>query len=236
MALVHCIIPARIGSSRFPGKPLFKLCGREMILRTMDQAHLASCFSRIICATDDDKIKEVVESAGYEAIKTGFAATGSDRVALAAEQLGLDLVVNLQGDEPLVDISLLQKVAKTLEKYPDHWVSGASPLRKEDATIESIVKVSISLEGFALDFKRCIPEKDYEKWEEHRGIYAYSALSRREFRALPQAPRELAESLEQMRILGKTPIRMVRTSLPSYSVDTPLDASIVENVIKASLL
>ena len=86
-----------MGSSRFPGKPLFKLCGKEMIVRTLERARLAACFDRIVCATDSEEIAAVVTKADFEAAMTGAAATGSDRVSEAARALGLDLVVNLQG-------------------------------------------------------------------------------------------------------------------------------------------
>lgn len=232
---VHCVIPARIGSSRFPGKPLYKLCGREMILWTMERAHQAGCFSKIVCATDDSRIAHVVKSAGYEAVLTGNAATGSDRVALASKQLGLDLVVNLQGDEPTVDLDLLRHVAMALAKEPEYWVSAFSPLRKEDLLKNSVVKVAVSSDGFATDFRRSVPENEFGQWAEHRGIYAYSFKSREEFFALPQAPREQAESLEQLRILGKTPIRMVETQVPSYSVDLLSDVPTVEDQLKSLL-
>ena len=95
---VHCIVPARMGSSRFPGKPLIKILGKEMIVRTMERARLAHCFDRIVCATDSEEIAEVVSKVGFDYVLTGPAATGSDRVAQAAKVLDLDLVVNLQGD------------------------------------------------------------------------------------------------------------------------------------------
>ncbi|MBQ3777200.1 MAG: NTP transferase domain-containing protein, partial [Fibrobacter sp.] len=112
---VHCIVPARMGSSRFPGKPLVKIGGKEMIVRTLERARLAGCFERIVCATDSEQIAEVVSKAEFEYVMTGACATGSDRVAEAARALDLDLVVNLQGDEPLVEPSVLCDVARELE-------------------------------------------------------------------------------------------------------------------------
>ena len=93
---VHCVVPARYTSSRFPGKPLVPICGRPMILRTLDRAVAAGCFKSVVCATDDIRIFKTVEEAGYTAVLTGPAVTGSDRVSEVAEKLGLDLVVNLQ--------------------------------------------------------------------------------------------------------------------------------------------
>ena len=156
---VHCIVPARMGSSRFPGKPLIKILGKEMIVRTMERARLAHCFDRIVCATDSEEIAEVVSKVGFDYVLTGPAATGSDRVAQAAKVLDLDLVVNLQGDEPLVEPTLLADVAKTLESHPDEWVTVACPLDPGEAKVPSVVKVLV--EGdYALDFSRSVAVED----------------------------------------------------------------------------
>ncbi len=235
MVPVHCIVPARMGSSRFPGKPLVRLCGREMILRTLDRAKLADCFERIVCATDDGRIFNLVRDAGYEAVMTGEAATGSDRVAEAARILDLDLVVNLQGDEPTADIDMLRNVADTLRKHPDCWVTASSPLRREDVHVQTVVKVKTE-NGIAVDFIRDIPEEEYclnsSAWAEHRGIYAYSRQARVEFSSLPRTAREVHESLEQMRVLGRRDICVVETLNRSASVDVPSDVAVLESLIE----
>lgn len=230
MSPVSCIVPARMGSSRFPGKPLFKLCGKEMIVRTLERAALAECFDRIVCATDSDEIAEVVSRAGFEFLLTGEAATGSDRVAEAARALDLDLVVNLQGDEPLVEPSVLCDVARTLAENPDCWVTVACPLNPSEALLKTVVKVKVQ-DGLAVDFTRAVPPEEALRWFQHQGIYAYSRRSRDEFSSLPQSPVELERSLEQMRILGLRPIRIVESSYPSISVDVPSDAEAVEALI-----
>lgn len=227
---VHCIVPARMGSSRFPGKPLFKLSGKEMIVRTLERATLAGCFERIVCATDSEQIAEVVLNSGFEYVLTGPVATGSDRVAEAARKLGLDLVVNLQGDEPLVEPSVLREVAKKLVAYPDSWVTVACPLNPAEAGLKTVVKVKVQ-DGLAVDFTRVVPREEVQHWFQHQGIYAYSMRSRDEFSSLPQSSVELERSLEQMRILGRTPIRIVKSPFPSISVDVPSDASAVEALI-----
>ena len=220
----------RMGSSRFPGKPLFKLCGKEMIVRTLERAAMAECFDRIVCATDSDDIAEVVSRAGFEFLLTGEAATGSDRVSFAARALDLDLVVNLQGDEPLVEPALLRTVAQTLAEHPEGWVTVACPLSPRDVPFLSVVKVLVH-DGFAVDFRREIPPGESARWLQHQGIYAYSRSCRDEFSSLPQNALELERSLEQMRILGKTPIRIVLSPYPSVSVDLPSDATVVEALI-----
>jgi 3-deoxy-manno-octulosonate cytidylyltransferase (CMP-KDO synthetase) len=227
---VHCIIPARLASTRFPRKPLVKILGREMILRTLDRARLASCFDRIICATDSSEIASLVSDSGYETILTGECLTGSDRVAEAAHKLNLGLVVNLQGDEPAADLDLLRDVSKTLEQYPDSWVTGASPLSLNQIREKSIVKVKAE-NGEAVDFRREIPVEDISGWYVHRGIYAYSLESLNEFHAALPAARETAESLEPLRILGKRRVRLVFNSAPSLSVDLPSDVEKVEKYL-----
>lgn len=229
---VHCIIPARMGSSRYPGKPLVRIAGKEMIVRTMERALLAECFDRIVCATDSEQIAETVSRAGFEFILTGPAFTGSDRVADAARALDLDLVVNLQGDEPLVEPEVLINVAKELEEHPDCWVTVACPLNPAEAQLKTVVKVLVK-DGFAVDFTRTVPPEDAHLWYQHQGIYAYSRASRDEFSSLPQNAVELDRSLEQMRILGRRPIRMVQSPYASISVDVPSDVGAVEAALKS---
>jgi 3-deoxy-manno-octulosonate cytidylyltransferase (CMP-KDO synthetase) len=216
-----------MGSSRFPGKPLVKILGKEMIVRTMERAVRAECFDRIVCATDSEEIAGVVSRAGFEFVLTGSAATGSDRVAMAAQALGLDLVVNLQGDEPLVEPSVLRDVASALESHPDEWVTVACPLNPAEAELKTVVKVLVK-DDYALDFTRSVAVEDASRWFQHQGIYAYSRRCRDEFSSLPQSEVEKERSLEQMRILGKRPIRIVQSPYPSVSVDVPSDVAAVE--------
>lgn len=227
---VHCVVPARLGSSRYPGKPLVKIGGKEMIVRTLERARMADCFERIVCATDSDQIAEVVFRAGFEYVLTGPCATGSDRVAEAAEKLDLDLVVNLQGDEPLVEPSVLRDVANELALHPDCWVTVACPLDPHEADVATVVKVLVR-DGLAVDFSRKVELEEVSSWFQHQGIYAYSRVSRDEFSSLPQNPVELERSLEQMRILGLRPIRIVQSSFASVSVDVPSDVKSVEALI-----
>lgn len=233
--MVSCIVPARMGSSRFPGKPLLKLNGKEMIVRTMERAMLAGCFENIVCATDSAAIENVVTAAGFDCVMTGECATGSDRVAEAAKKLGLDLVVNLQGDEPLVEPSVLCDVARELSEHPDCWVTVACPLDPAEAELKTVVKVLVR-DGEAIDFTRSVSPAEASRWFQHQGIYAYSRESRDEFASLPQGKIELERSLEQMRILGRRPIRIVQSAYPSISVDVPSDAAHVEKILLDRLL
>lgn len=227
---VNCIVPARMGSSRYPGKPLVKIAGKAMIVRTMERAAVAGCFDRIVCATDDSRIARVVSEAGFEYVMTGPACTGSDRVAEAARLLDLDLVVNLQGDEPLVEPKVLQDVARELESHPDGWVTVACPLDPADAMVRTVVKVLVQGD-YAVDFTREVAVEDASRWFQHQGIYAYSRICREEFATLPQNSVEQERSLEQMRILGRRPIRVVQSPYASVSVDVPSDVSAVEKLL-----
>jgi len=230
MTAVHCIVPARMGSTRFPGKPLVLICGREMILRTLDRARDAGCFERIACATDSREIASLVEKSGYEAVMTGFCATGSDRVYEASEKLNLDLVVNLQGDEPVADLNMLRDVADALVAEPQAWVTASCPLSIADYRTKSIVKVK-SEGGYAVQFSRVLPATALG-WNTHRGIYAYSRTVREEFHKLPQTPEEKKKSLEQLRILGRRRSRVIYSNAVSLSVDLPSDVEKVERWVK----
>ena len=201
-----------------------------MIVRTLERALLAGCFDRIVCATDSEKIAEVVSNAGFEFLLTGACATGSDRVAEAARALDLDLVVNLQGDEPLVEPSVLCDVARELEAHPECWVTVACPLNPSEAELATVVKVKVR-DGLAVDFTRNVKPEEAPSWFQHQGIYAYSRAARDEFSSLPQSPVELERSLEQMRIMGLRPIRIVQSPYPSVSVDVPSDVESVDALL-----
>lgn len=227
---VHCIVPARMGSSRFPGKPLAMLCGKPMVVRTLERAQAAGCFARIVCATDSPEIAQVVQTAGFEAVLTPDFKTGSDRVSYAASMLNLDLVVNLQGDEPVAGLTMLRSVAKALAEEPRSWVTASAPLHADQLCRVNVVKVRV-VDGYATDFCRELPAVAVG-WTLHRGVYAYSEESRAEFSGLPQSTLEVERSLEQMRVLGLRPIRVVHDPDLSASVDLPSDVDVVESLIK----
>ena len=202
-----------------------------MILRTLDRAVAAGCFKSVVCATDDIRILKTVEEAGFSAVLTGPAATGSDRVSEAAKKLGLDLVVNLQGDEPVADLQMLRDVAKALAEEPTSWVTVSAPLSEKDRGELSIVKVQVNSQNYATDFIRKLPENSGE-WRRHVGVYAYSKEAREEFASLPQSALEKERSLDQLRILGKRPIKVIRSTSLSASVDLPSDVQKVESIFQ----
>jgi len=191
-----------------------------MIVRTLLRAKEAGCFDRVICATDSQQIASVVERAGFDAVITGSHPTGSDRVAEVSALLNLDLVVNLQGDEPVASLELLRQVAKSISRDASSWVTAMSPLAPSEFSNLNVVKVHI-VDGIATDFLRTNPQG--EGWHSHRGIYAYSAESLEEFAALPQSVLERERSIEPLRILGRRPIRVITSLDSSISVDVPAD-------------
>ncbi len=235
------VIPARMHSTRLPGKPLLKIAGVPMIVRVLQRAKGCAALSRVIVATDSEEIRSVVRAAGGEAWLTSpFHKTGSDRVAEVASRLKEEFILNLQGDEPLVPVSTLDSLVEFGRRCPELTV--ATPMvelrEKSDILNPNIVKVVAARDGRALYFSRhAIP---YVKLADtvspchfkHVGIYLY----RRDFLLrlvnLPPTPLEVAESLEQLRVLEHGyPVYMVAVTEDSISVDTPEDLHIVEQIL-----
>ena len=231
---VACVVPARMGSSRFPGKPLVPIAGAPMVVRTLRRAELAGCFDRILCATDSDEIAAVARDAGFEALTTPSGLrTGSDRVAWAARELGLDLVVALQGDEPLADPELLRGLARGLVSDPTCWWSAACPLAPGDWARDSVVKVLVDGDGYARDFVRSEADRTPGEWFRHVGFYAYDKIRLDLFMNSTSSPLETSRRLEQLRCFPRVPVRMAKTERPSLSVDLPEDVAAVERLLAA---
>ena len=202
-----------------------------MILRTLDRAFVAGCFKSVVCATDAIRIFKTVEEAGYTAVLTGPAVTGSDRVSEAAEKLGLDLVVNLQGDEPVADLQMLRDVAKALAEEPNSWVSVAAPLADEDRDCLSVVKVEIDSTDHAVEFIRKLPPEP-RKWFRHVGVYAYSAEARQELASHTKSAPDKEGYLGQLVRVCKGLVRMVRGRSVAGPVDLRADVQKVESILK----
>jgi 3-deoxy-manno-octulosonate cytidylyltransferase (CMP-KDO synthetase) len=233
---VAVVIPARYGATRLPGKPLAEIDGRPMIWYVWDKASRAKVPSRVVVATDDERIASAVRGFGGEAIMTSpDCASGTDRVAEAARGMDEGIFINLQGDEPLMDPSVIDAVASPLVSDPDVSMSTAAlpGVDPEEYARPSVVKVVIDAKGDALYFSRS-PIPHYRdagtgRFRKHLGIYGY----RREFlfrvAALPPSPLEEAERLEQLRVLqAGYRIRVVDVGHDSVGVDTPEDLKAVE--------
>jgi 3-deoxy-manno-octulosonate cytidylyltransferase (CMP-KDO synthetase) len=236
------LIPARLASTRLPDKPLADIGGQPMVVRVAQRAS-ASSAQRVVVAADSAVIVQACEDHGVEAILTRQDhASGSDRLAEACELLGLagqDVVVNVQGDEPLIEPALIDSVAALLEARAEASMSTAAHAIEtiEEFTNPNVVKVVLDARRLALYFSRAplpwwrdgfasgIMALPQPRPLRHVGIYAYRADFLRSFPALSAAPLEVAEALEQLRALwhGYRIAVHVTTASPGPGVDTPAD-------------
>jgi len=234
MGSVVVVIPARYESTRLPGKPLADLQGKPMIQRVYERAARAEGIARVVVATDDARICRAVEDFGGEVIMTGaMHRTGTDRIAEAAGQLDADLIVNVQGDLPLLEPEAVSKAVAPLLLEPSLSMSTLkTPLRSlEELRNPNVVKVVTDRDGCALYFTRSpvpfwrdgAPEGQVLAYR-HIGLYVYRRDFLLTFTALPPTPLEQAESLEQLRALEcGFRIRVVEVEAASIEVDTPAD-------------
>ncbi|MCA9484709.1 MAG: 3-deoxy-manno-octulosonate cytidylyltransferase [Nitrospina sp.] len=237
------IIPARWGSTRFPGKPLAPILGRPMIQWVVEAALKAVRLSQVIVATDDSRILDAVKGfGGCAELTSDQHRTGSDRIAEVAARGQWDLVVNIQGDEPLIDPADIDRAVKGLADNPDIPVSTLmAPVKTEDERDDvNVVKVVTDARGRALYFSRSpIPhnrdgggEAPLEGVFRHLGLYAYRSSFLREFTRMPSTPLEELEKLEQLRILESGfPILVLNTENRSPGVDRPEDIEKLETLL-----
>ena len=247
------LIPARLASTRLPDKPLADIAGRPMVVRVAERAALSGA-ARVVVAADDERIVQACAAHGVAAVLTGkHHASGSDRLAEACAALGLqgdDAVVNVQGDEPLIDPELVRRCAGLLAERPDCVMSTAAhPITDlADFLNPNVVKVVLDAAGRALYFTRApVPW-----WRDanqdgvhtlptpaplrHLGLYGYRAGFLRRFPTLPPAPLEQIEALEQLRVLwhGERIAVHVAAHGPGPGVDTPQDLARVRAVFAAA--
>lgn len=238
----HIVIPARFASSRLPGKPLLEIHGRPMILRVVDQAKKVVGFDDLCVATDDERIAEVCRAEGVDVVITSEDhPSGTDRLSEVARIKGWaseDIIVNVQGDEPLLPAQLVQQVAQLLESQPESSMSTlCEPIHSLDEFHrDSIVKVVMSKYNQALYFSRAtIPyDRDGAKQEvqqlhhqayRHLGLYAYRVNLLQEYVSWDMGVLEQLESLEQLRVLEnghRIAIAVAEANLPP-GVDTQAD-------------
>ncbi len=235
------VIPARWASTRFPGKPLAELAGEPMIAHVVRRASEAATIEHVIVATDDERIARAAEKAGAEAVITGECASGTDRVAEAvAGRDQWDVVVNVQGDEPLLSGDNIDVLVRGLLADADAPMATlCRPLEEERADDPNAVKVVRDARGRALYFSRsAIPfprqrEAAAALWRLHLGIYCFRREALARFVALAPSPLERAEALEQLRALENgIPILVLDAPHPAYGVDTPEDLRRVEQIMQ----
>lgn len=228
------VIPARWGSSRFPGKPLAPIAGVSLIQRVYERAAKSARADAVYVATDDERIHRHVETFGRVVMPQGDFQSGTDRIAAALpliEKDGarFDLIINVQGDEPLIDMT---SVDALIEKAAPIGTLASAFETEEEFQARDVVKVVTDAQGTALYFSRA-PIGSRETALRHVGVYAYRREALERFVSLPPSPLEKAESLEQLRALQNgIPISVIRTAKPHLGVDRPEDVARVEEALR----
>lgn len=233
------ILPARWGSTRFPGKPLHLIAGKPLIQHVWERCQACHRLDEILVATDDERIRDAVLAFGGKAVMTlPDHPTGTDRIAEAVKAVPhATHIVNIQGDEPLIDPALIDELAAAMVADASlDMATAANPLAPEHPAVSdpNVVKVVVTRDGRALYFSRS-PLPFFRNAVEglpvlrHKGIYAYTRGFLERFVTWPPSPLEMAESLEQLRALenGAT-IQVLRTADTSPGVDTPAQAREIE--------
>ena len=231
---IIAVIPARYASTRFPAKLMQDLCGKTVITRTYEAAVQSQLFDDVFVVTDSELILNEIQNQGGKAIRSiKEHESGSDRIAEAVANMDVDIVVNVQGDEPFIDTESLKHLISVFRNDIDHKIDLASLMREinEDSAIENPnnVKVVVDQSQFALYFSRSVIPFAREKnagvrYFQHIGIYAFRKQALMDFYSLPMKSLEASEKLEQLRYLefGKR-IKMVETNHVGMGIDTEDD-------------
>jgi 3-deoxy-manno-octulosonate cytidylyltransferase (CMP-KDO synthetase) len=235
------IIPARYASTRLPGKPLLPINGKPMVVRVCERAVAARTVSRVIVATDDERVRDAVTAEGFEAVMTSPEhETGTDRLAEAAAGLDAALIVNVQGDEPMLPPATIDAAVDALVADPHAVMSTTcEPLVDPFSILDpNVVKVVTRADGRALYFSRAsvpfprdtgleydpLPPDVLRVYRKHTGLYVYRREFLLELARMPQTPLERIERLEQLRALESGyDIRVVEVAEHSIGVDTADD-------------
>lgn len=248
------VIPARYSSTRLPGKPLLEIAGKPLVVWVAERARAASTISRTIVATDDPRIVDAVSAAGFDAVITrGDHLSGTDRIAEVAHNLSADIIVNVQGDEPLIDPETIDRAVRALVDDPEAQMATTWEPITEAADISnpSVVKVTFDENGYATGFSRnpnpnpnqgavnngstgSSPDESglLISFRKHTGLYAYRRDFLLKFARWPASESETRESLEQLRALDRgVKIKVVEAASESIGVDTVEDMERVRAII-----
>ena len=239
------IIPSRYGSSRFPGKPLHLLCGKPLVAWVVEAVKKAKALDDVIVATDDERIVAAVEAHGGRAVMTpSELPSGTDRIACAAGDFAEDdILVNIQGDEPLISPDLIDSLVGRM-KEGTKWdmATAVTPIKSlDDLNAKTVVKVVLDRDDGALYFSRApipcdrdhVPDIASGLWVRHLGIYAYRGAFLRKYISEPPCDLEKTEKLEQLRALWMgAKIAVIRTDDEGVGVDTPEDAVRIEAILR----
>ena len=239
---VLCVIPARFGSTRLPGKPLALIKGVPMLEWVARGASESRYLDDLVIATDDERVRDAAESYGRTAVLTSEdVPSGTDRVAIVAGRRECDLVINIQGDEPQVKGPMIDLLVEALAGDPTvHMATLAHAMNEDDAADPNAVKVVTDMRGRALYFSRSTipfvrrkPPEGAQRYLRHIGIYGYRRDFLLKFAGLPPSPLEMAEGLEQLRALEYGfAIRVVQTDYRVLGVDTPDDLARVQDAFE----
>ncbi len=234
------VIPARYGSTRFPGKALASLCGKPIIQHVWERA-VRSKADQVLVATDDERIMEAVAAFGGKAVMTSpNHPSGSDRIMEAVQNIEADVIVNVQGDEPCMPPRLIDSLidVMTAADAPDMGTVVVPCKREDVADNPNKPKVVVSADGYALYFSRSMIPYLREGGEEmtvyrHWGIYAYQRAALQKFVSLPESALEKCEKLEQLRALENgMRIKTVETTYDGVDVNTPEDLAEAEKLFR----
>jgi 3-deoxy-manno-octulosonate cytidylyltransferase (CMP-KDO synthetase) len=242
------IIPARYASTRFPGKPLALIVGKPLIQHVLERCREAKSLAEIIVATDDARIRDVAQKFCRVEMTSADHPSGSDRIAEVTARCECEAVVNIQGDEPLIDPTVIDAVARALGN--EEMSTAATPIKNpEDYDNPNVVKVVVNAAGRALYFsRRTIPylreaasrsvteQLAAFPFLKHLGIYGYRRETLLRLVKFPVSLLEAAEKLEQLRALENgIPIAVVKVNYNSFGVDVPADVARVEQLIERSV-
>jgi 3-deoxy-manno-octulosonate cytidylyltransferase (CMP-KDO synthetase) len=252
------VIPARYSSTRLPGKPLLDIAGRPLVVWVAERARAASSISRTIVATDDPRIVDAASAAGFDAVITrSDHLSGTDRIAEVAHNLSADIIVNVQGDEPLIDPETINRAVNALIEDSNAQMSTTcEPIAAAaDVLNRSVVKLTFDENGLATGFSRNpipFPNQAVENYgsletalgadpallnsfRKHTGLYAYRRDFLLKFARWPASESETRESLEQLRALDHgVKIKVVEAASPSIGVDTPEDLERVQAMMSGA--
>lgn len=228
------MIPARYGATRFPAKLMQDLCGKPVIVHTYQRVADTNLFDQVYVVTDDDRIENAIREVGGKVIRSQKEHnSGSDRLAEASKDLEVDIIVNVQGDEPFTDKENLQKVIDIFANDPQKNIAVASLMERithpDDIANPNNVKVVVNKFNEALYFSRSVipflrDTNTKVPYYKHIGIYAYRKDALQQFTQLPPSLLEETEKLEQLRYLENGfKIRLAVTDIPTIGIDTPED-------------
>ncbi|XP_010545826.1 PREDICTED: 3-deoxy-manno-octulosonate cytidylyltransferase, mitochondrial [Tarenaya hassleriana] len=238
------IIPARYASSRFEGKPLVQILGKPMIQRTWERSKMATMLDHVVVATDDERIAECCRGFGADVVMTSESCrNGTERCNEALEKLEnkYDVVVNIQGDEPLIEPEIIDGVVRALQAAPDAVFSTAvTSLKPEDGFDPNRVKCVVDIRGYAIYFSRgLIPYNKSGKvnpdfpYMLHLGIQSFDSRFLKVYSELQPTPLQQEEDLEQLKVLENGyKMKVIKVEHEAHGVDTPEDVSKIESLMR----